>query len=173
MSYDSSSEDSPPTSPIPNKPASSSASSFNFNLGLLALVASTEQEKRTNKVANADQQLQEPEKQAEEVSNSDEVKEINEKEKMVNWFEKVEEEEKKIKENDKSNEVKCSAFTMESDVSRDQQMIDAPRITEEYPTPHSLLCDGRLLRLHVPHHPGNQNAFAKQWKEGKVRAGCG
>lgn len=177
MSYDSSSEDSPPTTP--NKP-SSSASSFNFNLGLLALVASTEQEKRTTEISNAEQQDQEQkqEKQPEKVDDDDdgEVKEKLAKGKMLDWFKEAEEEHKKRNEKDESceetkssaGESTSSAVTMESDMLRDQHMLDAPMITEECSAPHSLLCNGRLLRLHVPHHPGNQDAFAKRWKEGKV-----
>lgn len=175
MSYDSSSEDSPPTTP--NKP-SSSASSFNFNLGLLALVASTEQEKRTTEISNAEQQDQEQkqEKQPEKVDDDGEVKEKLAKGKMLDWFKEAEEEHKKRNEKDESceetkssaGESTSSAVTMESDMLRDQHMLDAPMITEECSAPHSLLCNGRLLRLHVPHHPGNQDAFAKRWKEGKV-----
>ncbi|EDO40345.1 predicted protein [Nematostella vectensis] len=44
---------------------------------------------------------------------------------------------------------------------------DEPVITDEYPAPHSFLCDGRLLRLHEPHHHGNVKCFEKRWIEGK------
>ncbi|KAL8585820.1 hypothetical protein ACOMHN_065170 [Nucella lapillus] len=37
-----------------------------------------------------------------------------------------------------------------------------------YPdVPHSWLCDGRLLRLHDPHHKGNLQIFQEQWKRGQ------
>ncbi|XP_076470563.1 lysine-specific demethylase 3A-like isoform X2 [Babylonia areolata] len=37
-----------------------------------------------------------------------------------------------------------------------------------YPdVPHSWLCDGRLLRLHDPHHKGNLKIFQEQWKRGQ------
>lgn len=37
-----------------------------------------------------------------------------------------------------------------------------------YPTvPHSWLCDGKLLRLHDPTHPGNYKIFQDQWKRGQ------
>ena len=34
--------------------------------------------------------------------------------------------------------------------------------------PHSWLCDGRLLRLHDPRHPGNLKTFEARWKMGEV-----
>jgi hypothetical protein len=184
MSYDSSSEDSQPCSP--GKPA------FDFNLGLLALVASNEHEKRTE-VLNTDQQVKENverqterkqedcfefEKQQGKDEDDFEVKKKLEEEKLMNWFKSVGEEQIKAevkeehegcKEKSSVGESTCVAITMETDVLRNQPTLDDPIITEEYAAPHSLLCNGRLLRLHEPHHPGNQDAFAKRWIEGKVR----
>lgn len=91
---------------------------------------------------------------------------------LLSWFKKAEENDKS-KSFVSSNEVvtsstgesTCFGVTMET---RDQSQLDLPISTEEYPAPHSFLCNGRLLRLHEPHHPGNQDAFAKRWIEGKV-----
>ncbi|CAH1784257.1 unnamed protein product, partial [Owenia fusiformis] len=49
--------------------------------------------------------------------------------------------------------------------------IQAYTLTETtvlYPdVPHSWLCEGRLLRLHDPKHPGNFKLFQQQWRKGQ------
>ena len=44
----------------------------------------------------------------------------------------------------------------------------APVLDSPDAVPHSWLCDGRLLRLHDPRHPGNLKAFEARWKKGEV-----
>lgn len=44
----------------------------------------------------------------------------------------------------------------------------APVLDSPEAVPHSWLCDGRLLRLHDPRHPGNLKAFEARWKKGEV-----
>jgi len=105
-------------------------------------------------------------------STAKEVTKEKGEQKLLNWLKKAEENHKNessVSLNDAvtstTGESTCHAVTMET---RDQSQLDLPIYTEEYPAPHSFLCNGRLLRLHEPHHPGNQKAFAKRWIEGKV-----
>lgn len=46
--------------------------------------------------------------------------------------------------------------------------VVAPVLDSPEAVPHSWLCDGRLLRLHDPRHPGNLKAFEARWKKGEV-----
>ncbi|KAK3723792.1 hypothetical protein QZH41_007105 [Actinostola sp. cb2023] len=173
MNYDSSSEDSPEISP--RKCAAEtdpSSNAFDFNLGLLALVASkrtevtnTESLDSQNSETNGEDQLDTP-KHSHLDAQSD-------------WFKKEELEQQSIQTEDQMScstnevetstigEVTCSEVTMDTSSIRDQPQPDMLITNDEYPAPHSFMCNGRLLRLHEPHHPGNREAFAKRWIEGK------
>lgn len=161
QNYDSSSEDSAENSPQTCH-AQSTNSAFDFNLGLLALVASkrTETEQQLDKnediPAAADKTVEE--------------------QKLMNWFKEEASQQISVKtENDvlsnktvtsTTGEATCCSITSDNMNTRDQSQ---PSLSEEqYPAPHSFMCNKRLLRLHEPHHPGNQEAFAKRWIEGKV-----
>ena len=43
-----------------------------------------------------------------------------------------------------------------------------PQITDTHPAPHSWFCNGRLLRLHEAHHPGNLKSFQHNWTKGEA-----